>query len=687
MDIRNFLISKKEKEKHKDKSDYQLAEYKKNVMSYQKHIKKVYDNGVIDDSEYKYLLNLQRNDENKMGISRFITICKKIQKVGKLSNFRDICNKIFADSILKTVDFDNLDLTQTDAVQGDIMKIYDFTKDQRKAIKKLADFLFIHDAFGYGLYGYAGTGKTTLLTELLYFLIKNKYVKQVAFTAPTNKAVDVMKGKFKKHLQLILQDYGILEMMSFSDQIDAIEENGTIIHFMTTQKILGYTSDFNTEGDKTFVKGSSNKFMKYDIVVIDEVSMIPHDIINQIYADVEYKQKCSMDDIHVPKILFVGDPAQLPPVNENSSIMFSHVKGVANKNTNSKKTINAKENKLRDKIKDQGHFVLKEIIRSTKPNLVGLCNDIRKWVTREKVKLEICEHVGDGVNVFFYNREGKRNTKWIKKFLGMIQDKKNNEFSDIILTWTVLQSKEYNDLARKIIFKGKKINEYEVGDILIMGDFYNIADDNQKANKQSSFYTSEQIKVTDIGDKEHKLTKFDKNDIVSRLKLKEKTVVINIVILTINKLNEIVKGKKYHVWDIDASRLLDVEQKDTVPDCFRIMTIKKESKTEHKRDMDKCRDLIKGLRYELIKSFPTRNKVIDKNVMGILWKEWYSIFSKPFANVNYGYAITTHKSQGSTYYNVFVDLVDMFNNPNKNEMRRCIYTGITRASNAVYVLV
>lgn len=683
MDIRNFLISKKEKEKYKDKSDYQLSEYKKNVMSYQKYIKKINDNKIIDDSEYKYLLNLQRNEESKMGISRFISILKKIKIDSKLDYFRDICNNIFVDSILNTVDFDDLDSTQTNAVQNDILQIYDFTNDQKRAIKKLADFLFINDASSYGLFGYAGTGKTTLLTELLFFLIKNKYVKRVAFTAPTNKAVDVMKGKFKKHLYLILQDYGITDMMTFDDQISAIDELGITIHFMTTQKALGYKSDFNIEGDKMFVKGSSNMFMKYDVVIIDEVSMIPYNIINQIYTDIEYKQKCSMDTmVHIPKILFVGDPAQLPPVNEKSSIIFTHIEKIKQ---NKKDSSDNKEDKLIDKLRSQEYIVLKEIIRSTKPNLVNLCNDIRKWVTREEIKLEICNHIGNGVNVYLYKKEGKKNTKWISKFLDLIQDTKNDEFSEIILTWTVMQSEEYNNLARNVVFKGKKVNEYEIGDILIMADFYNISGNDNKM--KSSFYTSEQIKVVDICEKVYNVVKFDKNDIVLRLKCKEKTAVIDMVCKTIDKINETIKGQKYDIWEIDALRLLDVKQKDVVPECFKIVTVKKESKAKHNKDIDKCRDFIKGLRAELMRSFPTRTKTIDNNIMGMLWKELHSIFSKPFANVNYGYAITTHKSQGSTYYNVFVDLVDMFNNPNKDEMRRCIYTGITRASNAVYILV
>lgn len=57
------------------------------------------------------------------------------------------------------------------------------------------------------MYGYAGTGKTTLLTKLLAFLIKNRYIYSFTLTAPTNKAVDVLKLNFLKCIDDICVHY------------------------------------------------------------------------------------------------------------------------------------------------------------------------------------------------------------------------------------------------------------------------------------------------------------------------------------------------------------------------------------------------------------------------------------------------------------------------------------------------
>lgn len=68
-----------------------------------------------------------------------------------------------------------------------------------------------------------------------------------------------------------------------------------------------------------------------------------------------------------------------------------------------------------------------------------------------------------------------------------------------------------------------------------------------------------------------------------------------------------------------------------------------------------------------------------------LWDEINKILIEPFANLNYGYAITIHKSQGSTYDNVFVDIDDILQNTQSNEIKRCVYTSITRSSGKVFL--
>lgn len=50
-------------------------------------------------------------------------------------------------------------------------------------------------------------------------------------------------------------------------------------------------------------------------------------------------------------------------------------------------------------------------------------------------------------------------------------------------------------------------------------------------------------------------------------------------------------------------------------------------------------------------------------------------------------ALTAHKSQGSTFQNVFVDLADVYSNRRQTVADRCYYVALTRAAQSVYVLV
>ena len=70
-----------------------------------------------------------------------------------------------------------------------------------------------------------------------------------------------------------------------------------------------------------------------------------------------------------------------------------------------------------------------------------------------------------------------------------------------------------------------------------------------------------------------------------------------------------------------------------------------------------------------------------------LYQEYQYNFVDCFAQLNYGYCITVHKSQGSTFKNVFVDINDILDNNNINETSKCLYTSITRSSKTLKLLI
>ena len=70
-----------------------------------------------------------------------------------------------------------------------------------------------------------------------------------------------------------------------------------------------------------------------------------------------------------------------------------------------------------------------------------------------------------------------------------------------------------------------------------------------------------------------------------------------------------------------------------------------------------------------------------------LYKNWQNSVIEKFAQLNYGYSITVHKSQGSTFTNVFIDILDILSNNNNEETSKCLYTAITRSSNKLILLI
>jgi exodeoxyribonuclease-5 len=80
-----------------------------------------------------------------------------------------------------------------------------------------------------------------------------------------------------------------------------------------------------------------------------------------------------------------------------------------------------------------------------------------------------------------------------------------------------------------------------------------------------------------------------------------------------------------------------------------------------------------------------KKSAIEKKGKEKSWIKYYD-FLRRFADVSYAYAITAHKSQGSTYQAAFVLEDDIDVNLNVVERNRIKYTAYTRSSNKLYVL-
>lgn len=71
---------------------------------------------------------------------------------------------------------------------------------------------------------------------------------------------------------------------------------------------------------------------------------------------------------------------------------------------------------------------------------------------------------------------------------------------------------------------------------------------------------------------------------------------------------------------------------------------------------------------------------------GKLWDTFWT-FKDSFHDIRPAHAITSHRSQGSTYDNAFVDVQDIFKNRNKSERLKSLYVACSRARSNLMLLV
>lgn len=67
-----------------------------------------------------------------------------------------------------------------------------------------------------------------------------------------------------------------------------------------------------------------------------------------------------------------------------------------------------------------------------------------------------------------------------------------------------------------------------------------------------------------------------------------------------------------------------------------------------------------------------------------LWKDFWEL-KDAFHSVRHAYAITVHRSQGSTYESVFVDYRDILLNRNRTEAFQCLYVACTRPKKQLFL--
>ena len=627
----------------------------------------------------KYVLQLKESVKNKnINVGDYEFLIKFYNKGGPITEFnkvwliiKNLPNLIsLFHKVFPVFQFVKNNLLDNASILNDIVKFNEkeliFTNDQIKAMKLLLTF-FTNDKKTVGIYGYAGSGKTTLITKFIVYMFSKKFLKNVAFVAPTNKAVSVMKSKFGNDLDVLLGPEHSDETFNYKLSLLRGQKNLNA-SFLTIHKLLNFKTDFDVNGERIFVKKGKSNLFQFDVVIVDECSMISFDLLYSLFDDLRIKV-LDKKNMKIPKVVFIGDPAQLSPVNEQVSAIFS------------KKIKKDMEdiNKFKADIEAQENIILKQIVRSCDNDVVGICNEMRSWIIDYKNPV-FGKFKGSKVK-FYRPQNNKLKTLWFKKALRYFKEDK----SAIILTWTNAQSKQYNDAIRNDLF-GSNPKEYEIGDILILKDFYNykeVRPTNQNSDTkkliENKYYTSEQLKIMDIEQVTKAVPEFV--ECLDNLQIRNYSSINNQYIKVMKTINKSTK-REYDVWKIYVQRLSG-DIKNPKP----IYVVQNSHRAFLEEDKAIASDYIRKLRTFYCAMHKEQMSGIDKLITKPVWREFNKCFIDTFANVSFGTTITVHKSQSSTFRNVFVDATDILKNCNANEAKRCLYTAASRTSNELHMLI
>ncbi len=454
-------------------------------------------------------------------------------------------------------------------------KVIRFNEEQYEAIKRIRLWLKSKNTF-MTLSGFAGTGKSTVIKKIV-----DEYRYGVIVSAPTHKAKKVIQ-KF------------------------------TGVEGKTLHSLLGLRPDVALENFSPnfpeFAPIAKPKIDDYNFVIIDEASMMNQALYNLIEAKVKNTKT---------KILFMGDPAQLPPINETLSVVFDSTKNE--------------------------YYCLTKIERQLDTNpLLFLYDDMRNNLESPDggfKRITNVNDLGEGVT-FTLNKQDFRQAV-IDKFTS-VDYKLDSDFCKG-LAWrneTVMQS---NKLVRDFIF-GEDSDVVELDDV-IMG-YRTISNESQTVN---IIENSEDYKIV------YKSPPF-KNG-----------YGINGFNVRIKSDDEDGKPKIQSVFIVDANDEENLYTYGEMHDFF--MQSAKMNNKLWKKYYTFRRDnlLMKSIDKERNGQFRDAKEVIVKDL-------------------DYGYFLTIHKSQGSTYQHVMISESDMFLNRNLVERNKLAYVAYSRPQVGAYVL-
>lgn len=401
--------------------------------------------------------------------------------------------------------------------------------------------------------GYAGTGKSTLVSQIVSY-IQDGY--NIAVTSPTHKANSVLR-EMMLNIGLTKEDAQVSTIHSFL---------GLKLVYEKARQVLKHDPQ------------SKNSTSTVDVLIVDECSMISEEMFAHIQNQLWRVRRA---------VIFVGDSCQLPPVESEGEM------GVT---------------KLSPTFDLKLKYELTDVLRQAMDNpIINIATQIRECIGTKKEPMNILNTI-DGMDT-----------------ISPVEDEMF--FLDI-----------YRDYILENSASSKDIYDF-------VQDNKIIAYTNYRVNFANMYIRNEVFK-------EHENTEFVKGEPIVF-----ETITENCPYLS-QEIIECPEIRKESFLGIDCWLF-------ALPNGNSLYAVGPYSRMALEKHLD---DLVDKIEKKV------ENPLTKRPYM---WQDYYIIKNK-INVINYPYATTAHKSQGSTFNNIWFDTDFIERIPNNDTKCRILYTALTR---------
>ena len=505
--------------------------------------------------------------------------------------------------------------------------------------------------------GIAGSGKTYTILNIFKDNNINLKNKTICFCGPTNIVVEnskIYKSKLEPYFKKI--DY------------------------LTTAKLLGSKCKYDNNGNKYFEKNEKYvKMNNYNIVIIDEISMVESE-------DIEYIKKNNKNTLFI----FLGDKNQLNPINSNNISILTNPDISLTENMRCK---NIDINKINTFLIHSINQLNTLYLENNKSNIKEYYTEFYRTFIKDFYKLI---YTNKNNNIYIVNKFDnfidlyielyKKNKSIIGNYTNQTCIQTNN-----IIKEKILES-DKNEANNMVYVDNHFINEQ----IIFMEHYeqYNTSDfDNIKniITKNYSFTSIDYVlfikNITNINisnkiinEKYNKIKDYDSGIVCDTFT--ENDDILYKYQKLFNYLIKISKTKKYikNIFDtLNSFENVKINVLTLTNNNINVLNSNYEKKYNNR--INNIKNQIIELDKNIVNSSTLKikkfyNEFIIQTLYSILDKYRINIFAK----ISCGFSCTIHRLQGCTINSIFVNLEDIFRMHETNNKLKCLYTAISRCS-------